>query len=326
MSNVFTNFLVTFTHSQRLRAAATIVVTTVALGLGGCASTSGYKQPILEYREASAVVVASAKTYIRELNKTERDALIDRYASDREPIKLSDVEKAQAFDENDIQARLGALRALAKYGELLGKLANSDAPERVSVSAQNLGDSLDNLNKTIQRLQDKSVSDAANAPLKSAFSPVFAIVSEIARFAVERKIQQALDKAVIDAQPPINALLKVLRDDLTLAYERKRNALSNARVIVLDGYENERKKPTPDVEQLRKRADEIKVTLTAWEAFPATDPGEGIDALLEAHRALVEYAKSPKKAQDISEFAAQMQAFAARAQRIGEAIRDLRTN
>jgi hypothetical protein len=218
------------------------------------------------------------------------------------------------------------LRVLAKYGELLGKLANSDAPDRVSASAQILGDSLGKLDATVRSLKGVAASGESNATFMNAFSPVSAIIGEVARLIVERKMQKALDRAIIDEQRSINILLNALRDDLTIAYERKRNAFSEARVIVVAGYANELAKPKPDTDVLRKRANEIKANLSVWEAFPLTNPGEGIDALQEAHAALVAYAKSSKKPQDISEFAAQMEAFAGRAQRIGEAIRELRAN
>jgi hypothetical protein len=88
-----------FARLYRLRASVVMSFACITLALGGCASTSGYKQPIADFRDASAAVVDSAKTYIRELNKTERDAYVDRNTNDKTPITIVGLEKAQAFDE-----------------------------------------------------------------------------------------------------------------------------------------------------------------------------------------------------------------------------------
>jgi hypothetical protein len=98
--------------------------------------------------------------------------------------------------------------------------------------------------------------------------------------------------------------------------------VSNNRVIYVDGYETERLKGY-DIESLRTRGKEIKSAMDIWEALPTSNPSEGLDAMATAHGALVVYAKSPKKIEDLAEFAAQMETFVARAKRVGNAVRQL---
>lgn len=285
--------------------------------LTGCSSTAGYKKPISDFQNASSVVTDSARVYITKLNKTQRDAYIDRQVSEAEEIKLPDIEKLQKFSHKDIEARLDALNELSKYGELLGQLTNSDAPENITSNAGELTKSLGNLEKNIDTL-----NQGENENFKGAFGPAALLIGEVARFAVEKKIRVALDKAILSGEEPIKNLIRVIRDDLVLAYQLKRSPMSDNRKIYVDGYEKERLKGR-DIEKMRKRGEEIKSVLDAWEAFPMSNPSEGLDAMATAHSALVDYAKSKKKTEDLAAFAAQMETFVARAKRVGNAVQQL---
>ena len=285
--------------------------------LNGCSSTAGYKKPISDFQNASLVVTESARVYVTQLNKTQRDAYVDRQASEAKQIKLSEIEELQAFSPEAIETRLGALNELSKYGDLLGQLANSDAPEKITSNAEDLAKSLEKLEGNINNL-----GGSGNTNFKGAFSPAALLIGEVARFAVEKKIQEALDKAILGGEKPIKNLIRVIRDDIVMAYQLKRNAVSNSRVIYVDGYETERLKGR-DVVSLRKRGDEIKSVLDVWEALPTSNPSEGLDAMATGHSALVDYAKSPKKTEDLAAFAAQMETFVARAKRVGNAVRQL---
>lgn len=285
--------------------------------LNGCSTTAGYKKPISDFQNGSSVVTESARVYVTQLNKTQRDAYIDRQVSEAKQIKLTEVDEVQVFSPEAIEARLGALNELSKYGELLGQLANSDAPEKISSNAGDLAKSLENLGGNINKL-----GPAMNTDFKSTFGPAAILMGEVARLAVEKKIQEALDKAILSGEEPIKKLIRTIRNDLVTAYQLRRNAVTGNRVIYVDGYETERLKGV-DVVSLRKRGDEIKSNLDVWEALPTSNPSEGLDAMASAHSALVDYAKSPKKPEDLSAFAVQMEIFVARAKRVGNAVRQL---
>ena len=93
-------------ESKRTRCAATcslVLIFSLALG---CAHPSAYKAPVGKFRDASAVVIESAKTYLTELNKTERDIFIQGQASRPAQMKLADIEEHQVFSKEAIAARL----------------------------------------------------------------------------------------------------------------------------------------------------------------------------------------------------------------------------
>lgn len=295
---------------------ATVFISFVMLN--GCATTTtGYKKPISNFQNASSAVTESARVYVIQLNKTQRDAYIDGQVSGAEQIQLPEIDKLQVFAPQAIETRLEALKGLSKYGELLGQLANSDAPGNITSNAGDLAKSLQALEGSVKKL-----SPSGNTKFVGAIGPAATLMGEVARIAVERTIQESLDEAIAGGEEPIKELIRVIRNDLVIAYQLKRNAISNNRVIYVDGYEKERLGKR-DVVVLRKRGDEIKSALDLWEALPTSNPSEGLDAMATAHSALLDYAKSEKNPEDLAAFAAEMEAFVARAKRVGNAVQQL---
>ncbi|NTW70403.1 MAG: hypothetical protein HGB23_11280 [Chlorobiaceae bacterium] len=285
--------------------------------LSGCASTAGYKTPISNFQNASSVVTESARVYILQLNKTQRDAYIDRQVSMGWEIKLKMMDSLQVMSPKSIAARLGALNQLSKYGSLLGQLANSDAPEKISSNAGDLAESLKTLNGNINELSAKD-----DKQFQSVFAPASVVIGEVARYAKEKMIQEALVEAINKGEEPVKNLIGVIKGDLEIAYSLSQSAFSVKRKYYVAAYELERKKAY-DFDRLRTRGEEVKSALDAWETLPASNPTEGFDALATAHSALVDYANSPKQAENLATFSAQMEDFVARATRVGNAVKQL---
>lgn len=306
---------------QSKRFLTVVMVLGVATILAGC-RTAGYRDPISKFQSAASVVIASTRLYTTELNKVERDHYIAGKLSEKAAIRLNELEEAQVFSQEGLKARLDAMDQLASYGNLLSKLANSDAPSRVSAEVQSLGDAIKRLSTTVSDL-----ANADDAAFKSAVGPVSIIVGEILSLIAQNKIREAMDKAIKDGEAPINKLLSVIRNDISIAYERKRSLFSDMRVTLVREYENERAQgPASQPEKLRLYADRIRAHEDRWEAFASADPGEGLDAMANAHIALVNYAKSSQKANDLASLVEAMEAFAARAMNIGRAVQALRGN
>jgi len=209
-----------------------LVVIVLFCLLCGCASTSGYKKPISDFQNASSVVTQCARVYITQLNKTQRDAYVDRQVSKSAPIKLMEINEMQVFSPEGLAVRLKALETLTKYGDLLMQLVEADTPGKISSNASDLSDVLNRLEKNI------GAGNIGQNPgvFQSAFGPASLLIGEVARLAVEQKIQTALDQAIIEGEEPVKKLIRAVRDDLVMAYELKRNVISNSRVIYIDGY------------------------------------------------------------------------------------------
>ncbi|WP_446011761.1 hypothetical protein [Candidatus Electrothrix sp.] len=74
---------------------------------------------------------------------------------------------------------------------------------------------------------------------------------------------------------------------------------------------------------MRKRGQEIKSAFDVWEELPKGNPSDGLDAMGQAHKALVVYAKSPRSQDDLKNLAEQMEIFAVRAKRVGKVVQQL---
>jgi hypothetical protein len=149
----FRNQPLDVSDSQRRIAMQTarrkVVVAGLALSvLSAYACGAAYRRPITRLNDASAVVIATSRVYFSELNRVERDALIEKLSAEKKRIDLVTIRKAQPFSERQIQERLDALDALAQYGNLLAKLESSDAPTQIHTEFKGLADAL----KTLETL------------------------------------------------------------------------------------------------------------------------------------------------------------------------------
>lgn len=112
------------TFLNQLLALSLLLTTIVSVGCG----PSGFREPIAKFQTSSAVVIASTRLYVTELNQVERDHYVNSQFSKRAQIKLDELEAVQVFSRDGLKARLDELAQLASYGELLSKLDDSDAP------------------------------------------------------------------------------------------------------------------------------------------------------------------------------------------------------
>lgn len=293
-----------------------LLITSLSIGCG----PEQFRTPISKFQAASAVVVESTKVYVSELNKVEREHYIAQQVSDRVQISVPDMEKVQVFSQEGIQARLDALDLLAGYGDLLSKVANSDAPEKVKAQADGLKTSLGNLSTTVN-----GFTGGSDANFKAALGPVTSIIGEVLNFIVQRKITEALDRAILGGEAPVNNMLAVIGEDIDIAYERRKQAFSFLRTSLVDDYNREQQKGgSADPEKLRMYGERISAHEKLWEDFGSANPKEGLAAMAKAHAALVNFARSRKKIADFSALVDAMEAFAGRAQRLGQAVQALR--
>ncbi|HTE17432.1 MAG TPA: hypothetical protein VK689_03500 [Armatimonadota bacterium] len=305
----------------KFRCISILLVLAVLLTTG-CSRRAALREPVSRFQSSASVVIASTRIYTTELNKVERDSYIYGQLGAREQIKLAELESRQVFSREGLRARLEALDHLSSYGDLLWKLANSDAPARVQAASNQLGSSLGALDERVRGL-----NGGDDTAFKSAFGPVFEVVSLILADVTERRIERALEKAVKDGEAPINRLVSVIRKDIVIAYERRRTALSGERVILVDEFNRELDRGAgADAEKLRLFASRIRNHEDRWEIFATANPQEGLDAMAAAHSALVKYARSPQRKIDLATLVDAMEAFASRANTVAQAVKTLRAS
>ena len=292
----------------------------VASLLAGCRGPSAYKAPVTKFRDSSSVVIESTKKYLAALNKTERDHYISVQAAQPAQIQLIKVDEVQAFDPEEIGARIRALDELADYTDLLYQLATSDAPAESQARAKDLGDALTNLSGEVTKLQGEK-----NNAFKTAATGAFFIIGDVLQAVVNAKLEDALRKAITSGDQSINTLIVAIETDSRIAYERKRNSLSSLRRSAVDAYNTELEKGAgADRLTLRNYADLISQTEDRWEAFQTARPVDGLEAMRRANSAMVKFAKTSKPTvTDFASFVDAMEAFASTAKRVGESVQHM---
>ncbi len=286
--------------------------------LAGCMTPAAYHQPITRFQQASTVVIEGARIEYGLANRRERDAEIDRLVAKREKIDLITLNNPEMrlLGAEDLVARMAALNALAKHGQLLLTLASSDAPIKARDAANLLDDAIVSLSS--------SLGNVPSDEFKNTAAGFATIAAEAARLALEAKISQALDKAVIASEKDVIVLIRLIRDDMSALHERRRSMASAARKRATDHYNMELKQNSKP-ETLQKAAAEIKKAEDAWDSLPLLlGAGPGLDEMAEAHQKLADYARSSKTPQDLTELIEATDAFVIRARVIADAIETIR--
>jgi len=293
----------------------------LAFLFAGCANPSAYREPITRFQQASTVVIEDARIEYSIANKRERDAAIDYLVAHREKITLSKLndKEIRVLNENDLAVRMAALDTLIKHNRLLLTLASSDAPTRAKDAANSFDDAIVSLNS--------SLGKASSDTFKSRAEGFSTIAAEVTKLALEAKINESLDKAIISSEKDILTLIELLQDDIGALHERRRNVLSSARILATNEYNEELARTNPNPEKLQKAATAIKKVEDAWDNLPLLfSAGSGLESMAATHQELVDYAKSSKNPQDLAELVDATDSFVTRAKIIADAIKIIREN
>lgn len=279
-----------------------------------------FKPPVAKFRAAAGVVIHVTQTYLTELNRVERDQYIYSRAANREQIRLDQIEEVQVFSKEGIAARLKALDGIAKYIELLNRLATSDAPDQIKAQASNLQTTTQSLSAEIGKLTGED-----DMQFKRVASGVLPIIGDLLRGIADRAIEDALRKAIAAGSEPINQVIEAIEQDTLVAYARRRTAASGQRVMTIDQYNREiARGPQADLSRVRVFADQIAAQEDRWEAFMTARPTEGLEALKMANDALLKFAKTPKPGVvDFATLVDAIQWFSDTAVRVGQAAQEI---
>jgi hypothetical protein len=293
----------------------------LALIAAGCTQPSAFQAPVSNFRDASAVVIQSAKLYLTTLNKNERDAYIYQQVEFRRQITRTDLDKTQVFSDASIAVRTKALDQISNYMELLYNLVNSDAPTSISAKADDLQKSLTSLSTEVSGL-----TGANDVRFKNAIATASPIIGALLTDLVNGKIVGALKVAVNKGTQPVNDLIEAIRLDMEVEYERKRSAAGGRVTAAILEYNREFEKGIgADPGKLRSYADDISALEDQAEALRTAQPGEGLDAMRKANDALLKLATQPKPSvQDFASFVAEVESFASTAKRVGDAVQSLK--
>lgn len=333
---------------------------TRAIGLGlllvsgiqlGCNSNK-FRQPILKFQAASAVVTAEARAALNEINRLQRTTLVRRLARNNKTITISQLEEVQPVTPEALQARLDALDGLNNYVDLLVAIANSDSANNIAKSATDLSGALAGLTARINGLTGGGADNFTNK-----FNLAGVVVAEVLRFLIQHKIKQALETAIIRGNAPINELIQAIGDDLQVLHDSKVTLFETERADLFKFYNlaiaqkkkrddlitqlgRESEKENGDerlIAQLQKRIgqlpdnsaqvntlkEQIVANEDTIEVVKAASPTASLTAMQKAHTKIVRYATEQTPA-SFADAVAAIEDFAAAARRLGDAVESLK--
>ena len=299
----------------------TLLVSAASLLLvSGCAKPAAYKDPIVNFQMASTVVIEGARTEYAVVNKKQRDAIIDRHVAEKKKITLPDINTTRLLDCNDLDSRMKALNALKEHGNLLFKLANSNAPDEAKQAVNSLDDALFKLKASF----DEEPQSPSEKEFKEKAGAFAIIAGEITKLTLNAKIDEALSKAIILSENDVLSLITLIRDDMDKFRERQRNIVSQTRLFAIEEYNKEiEQQPEPNPKRLGKAIKRLKQTEDAWENNSLL-PDLGFNEMMKAHQKLINYAKKGQKTpEDLSELVAIMDAFAKQAKIIADTVKTI---
>jgi hypothetical protein len=312
------------TSEKRSLRMSTVSLLLLTFLLSGCV-TARFTEPITSFRDSVNTTSVVIGTYYTELNKFEREVYLDdrlyganekerrvSFTEDGKPTALSGV-----FSAKSIRARTDALVLLGVYAKRLGDLAGSEAPQQFSESTRILGDNLFNLQKTFEEL-----GKGSDAAAKNYFTPIGTIIGVIGNIYLQGERDAQVKIAIEKGAPAVRNVLDLLQKDFTdviipLQITGLKDKLSS-RVV----YYNSHLKDS--FEQRKRMLADIEGIASRYDAAMNANPVNLIQAMRDAHEALIKYAGSPQTPQNFTELLSALETFNNYIQEVSKAVNQIR--
>lgn len=317
--------------------SVTVTLLFLALNGSGCV-TANFKEPITAFQQSIDTANITIGTYYTELNQFERELYLEeRLLADIDDDKKKEVMMyeggkptpilGQTFSAESIKARTDAIALLGIYSRRLAELAGSDSPTRFAKGTKVLGENLAQLENTF-----KSLSKSNDSTALSYTTPIGAIVSVVGPMFLESRRDEALTAAIQKGAQPVREVLDLLENDLvniiallqrtgTIQILADRIGYYN-KLIEMDEYKA--MNPQQRYQARQKALDDIRRAAERYEIALTFNPSGLVHGMKEAHEALVKYAQSDRKPENLAELVSAMEVFDNRVRQIAVAVLQLR--
>lgn len=293
-----------------------------SLGLMACA-TPKLPDTIGTFQTSVSSASATLGTYYGGLNQLEREVYLNSAAYGGKPVFWQEGGVPTAlqgrFSLASIKQRLAVLELLGLYGEKLSALATSTVPGDFSAGVQALGEAFKPLPAAFEQLGQGS--GAVDATALQYVGPVSKLAGVFGELVLMQKRDEALRKALTEGAPAVNQLLGLLQQDLRNLEAVQLTGLKTLFAEQLMFYNS-------NVGQLsiKERQDvlnTLKGSIERYEAALLNSPVSLIYGMQQAHQALVVYAGSKGKPQDLAQLAGALETFSKQASAAATALVEL---
>lgn len=337
-----------------MRATARLTsVVPIALLLGACASTADfdrYTESVTAFKTATDQTSQAVAAHILTVRQIDRTRMFAQLAEEPNPCDLGWVarrkEKGESysakncaflaveivrkgrFSREAIAARRQVFDVLNQYTTMLNAVIESDAPARWDSAAKSLGAASGALQTTVLGVVDAE-GDGKLGPLKGLLGedgPVARLISFAGQEWIDYRRAQVLDAVITDAKPQVDRISMLLRKDFNFVRNREVFEANEALNDVLFAYAEATGTAVADPSKDAARKVALKKVYSAvvtneTKRAEIQSIGSAMDAFDDAHAALVAYAESSKKPEDIAALVVVVKRYAAAAKDIYQAYK-----
>jgi hypothetical protein len=279
--------------------------------------------PIGAFQKSVDESVGVIGKYYEGLNAYERKLYLeDAFLDPKKEILFTDSQgkptplTGSTFSAKSIKARLDSLSLVSMYAKRLGELAGSKAPTQFTENTKVLGDNLTKLSDTFKSLT------GSDSTASSYIGPISSLVSLVGQIYLEQQRDAALTKAITEGDPLVRNILELLESDLVNVVDSLRKTGEKQLLAELVNNYNEHRMRMTQTER-RQALDNINAAAENYSVAVIFNPSSLVSGIVEAHQALVKYAKSPKQSDDFVELVASLEVFTARVDTVAGAISKL---
>lgn len=307
---------------MRLQSRQRLLVLVMPLLLASCVTVQ-FTKPTEAFQKSTQKSVGALSEYYKNLNTLELDVYLDEafYTQGKEIGTVDAGGHPTAlmgrFDPASIRVRLETLDLISAYASRLVELAGSEAPAKFKDSTEALGKSLVQLNQTWGEV----AKTEANA--SKYVGPISTLIGVTGEMYISAKRDEALKKAILEGAPKVREILDLLEGELKEIESKVVQSGAKQRLVMAVGDYNSNR--TGPLAERRTRLDNIRVLALRQQLLIESNPAALVSSMRKAHDAMVAFAESERKPQDLAEMVAALEAFSTRAEAVSQAINQIKT-
>jgi hypothetical protein len=285
-------------------------------------TTVHFDKPIGAFQKSVDESIGVIGKYYQDLNSYERRLYLEgAFLDPTQEILFIDAQgkptplSGRIFSAKSIKARMDSLSLVSMYAKRLADLAGSTTPAKFSENTKVLGDNLTKLSDTFESLT------GSDSTASAYIGPVSSLVGLVGQIYLEQRRDAALTKAITEGDPVVSKILDLLESDLVNVIDPLIKTGEKEHLAELVTYYNDNRKKMSQSER-RQIIDNINAAAEQYSTALIFNPSSLVSGMIQAHQALIKYAKSSKKPNDFAELVSVLEVFTAHVDTVAGAIQE----
>ena len=284
-----------------------ILMWVVIVNLSGCV-TAKFTEPVTSFQQSinnSSYIITD---YYEKANEFEREIYLnDCLFNPEKEVLIYDNGKATpllyaTLSPESIKARADALVLIGIYANRLGELAGNKSPAIFYQNIIKLGENLQDLGKTFADLSDRD-TDAMQYS-----GPISKLIGVLGEMYLETSRDNAVESAIKTGYPAVNKILTQLQSDLINVIMPLQKTGLKQIISEMSAFYNENREKL-SLTRRRTELSRINKVIAEYNSLINSNPSNLIQEMKQANNALVKYAESSRKPEDLADLVSVLDRF-----------------